>query len=186
MLEVEDGSSRHFCAISASHAGPFHACLDCDSHSLHCTPCIVDFHSCSLLHRLKTWNGTYFEDGSLANAGLVLNLGHNMSTCREGGGKVHTHLVTVIDVNGLHNVRMSWCRCYGFGSLASEMFRLQWLPATLIRPGTAFTFRVMKLFQMLSHVARTSAWEFCMALLRITDNVQPDLLPVSEGYFSYF
>ncbi|KIJ30886.1 hypothetical protein M422DRAFT_81295, partial [Sphaerobolus stellatus SS14] len=96
-------------------------CLDCDSSNLHCSSCIVEIHRQCPLHRIKTWNGSYFADGSLANLGLL--------------------------------------------------FQLQWIPATLIRPGTAYTFRIMKHFQMLSHVARTTSWDFCTVLQRITDNV---------------
>ncbi|KIJ39692.1 hypothetical protein M422DRAFT_174794, partial [Sphaerobolus stellatus SS14] len=144
---------------------------------LHCKACVVELHRHSPLHRIKTWNSSFFEDSSLANAGLVLQLGHTPDSCLSGGARTQNHLMTVMDINGLHNVRLTWCRCYGFRSLADELFRLKWIPATLVRPGTAFTFRVMQHFQMLSHVARTTAWDFCTAIQRITDNVQPELLP---------
>ncbi|KIJ30823.1 hypothetical protein M422DRAFT_105714, partial [Sphaerobolus stellatus SS14] len=152
-------------------------CIDCDTDKLQCNACVVESHSCCPLHRIKQWNGTFFEDSSLPNAGLVLKLGHDPTLCLAGGTRIQYHLMTVMDVTGLHNVRLSWCRCYGFRNLAEEIFRLRWIPATLVHPGTAFTFRVMKQFQMLSHVARTTAWDFCTTLQRITDNVQPDLLP---------
>ncbi|KIJ24376.1 hypothetical protein M422DRAFT_194742 [Sphaerobolus stellatus SS14] len=90
--------------------------------------------------------------------------------------------MTVMDTNGLHNVKMSWCQCLGFQHLTDVLYRQQWIPATLIHPGTAFTFRVMKQFQMLSHVARTTPWDFCTTIQRLTDNIEPDLLPVSVIY----
>ncbi|KIJ30133.1 hypothetical protein M422DRAFT_134696, partial [Sphaerobolus stellatus SS14] len=152
-------------------------CIDCDTSGLYCTACLMQSHTRSPLHRVKTWNGTYFEESSLASAGLTLKLGHDPALCDSRKAKNHSHLMTVMDTNGLHNVRLTWCRCYGFSQLGRELLRLQWVLATLVRPGTAFTFRVLKHFQMLSHVARTTPWDFCNAIQRITDNIQPDLLP---------
>ncbi|KIJ30793.1 hypothetical protein M422DRAFT_186662 [Sphaerobolus stellatus SS14] len=154
-----------------------HLCKDCDSGELQCTKCIIGGHSRRPLHRIQRWNGNYFEDTSLANAGLTIDLGHNPVTCVAGHGKIQSHLITVMDINGLHNVRLCWCQCLRFSHLAEELFRRQWIPATLIRPGTAFTFRVMKHFQRLSHIARTTPWDFCNVIQRLTDNIQPDQLP---------
>ncbi|KIJ47588.1 hypothetical protein M422DRAFT_145094, partial [Sphaerobolus stellatus SS14] len=137
-----------------------------------CTECTIEQHTHSPLHRLKTWNGTYFEEASLANLGLVLNIDHEPTVCL-----VITHSLTVMDINGLHNVRLSRCWCLGYFNLATVLFHREWIPATLIRPGTAFTFRVMKQFQMMSHVARTTPWDFCTAIQQITDNIEPDILP---------
>ncbi|KIJ27214.1 hypothetical protein M422DRAFT_122255, partial [Sphaerobolus stellatus SS14] len=56
-------------------------CIDCDSLAMYCLTCIVESHQHLSLHQIKTWNGRYFEDGSLANAGLVLHLGHAFTSC---------------------------------------------------------------------------------------------------------
>ncbi|KIJ41630.1 hypothetical protein M422DRAFT_78561, partial [Sphaerobolus stellatus SS14] len=56
-------------------------CADCDSRELLCSACMVEQHRCSPLHRIKRWNGMYFEEESLANIGMVLDVGHAPSGC---------------------------------------------------------------------------------------------------------
>ncbi|KIJ55898.1 hypothetical protein M422DRAFT_84453, partial [Sphaerobolus stellatus SS14] len=43
--------------------------------------------------------------------------------------------------------------------------------STILRPRTAFTFRVLKLFHLLNHVTRTSPWDFTETMHRLTDHV---------------
>ncbi|KIJ40817.1 hypothetical protein M422DRAFT_81020, partial [Sphaerobolus stellatus SS14] len=56
-------------------------CIDCDYDELCCTTCLVEDHGLLPLYCIKTWNGSYFEEGSLANISVVLSLGHNSSLC---------------------------------------------------------------------------------------------------------
>ncbi|KIJ40051.1 hypothetical protein M422DRAFT_81245, partial [Sphaerobolus stellatus SS14] len=55
--------------------------------------------------------------------------------------------------------------------LAEQLFARKWFPATILRPRTAFTFRVLKLFHLLNHIARTSPWDFAGTMHRVTDHV---------------
>lgn len=60
-------------------------------------------------------------------------------------------------------------------SLAKERWEQlmlnEWLPATLDRPKTVCTFRVLELFHMLSHRGKTTAYDFYMTLEKLTDNL---------------
>ncbi|KIJ43647.1 hypothetical protein M422DRAFT_169455 [Sphaerobolus stellatus SS14] len=61
--------------------------------------------------------------------------------------------------------------------LGYQLFRRRMFPASMSRPRTAFTFRLLKLFHMLNHVARTTQWDFVGTLHRLTDNVNPKGTP---------
>ncbi|KIJ22551.1 hypothetical protein M422DRAFT_197035 [Sphaerobolus stellatus SS14] len=66
---------------------------------------------------------------------------------------------------------MGWCRCATACSQAEQLFARKWFPATILRPRTAFTFRVLKLSHLLNHIARTSPWDFAGTMHRVTDHV---------------
>ena len=175
----EDPGSDALCSQNCEHSGPFVHCLDCDSPLLLCHSCAVKKHHDIPLHRIRRWNGTHYESDSLARLGLTFYLGHQGNPCPERHQNFVAQIIHVMDLNGLHNVQIEWCRCPNSASHASQLFQVAWMPATLSRPGTAFTFRVMKHFQMLSYVGRVTPWSFCTVIQRLTDNVQTELLPVS-------
>lgn len=172
------------CHRDNTHAGAMIRCLDCDNTTLSCIACTLQQHQNQPLHRIHRWNGSYYEQDSLARLGLIISLGHIGNTCPSQNLLSGPQLVTVMDITGLHYVRIGWCRCFSGPSHSSQLFALGWIPATLSRPTTAFTFRVMKHFQMLSHVARMTPWDFCIAIQRLTDNIEPEELPVSQILWS--
>ncbi|KIJ38144.1 hypothetical protein M422DRAFT_177109 [Sphaerobolus stellatus SS14] len=54
---------------------------------------------------------------------------------------------------------------------SEQLFTRKWFPATILCPRTAFTFRVLKLFHLLNHMACTTPWDFAGTMHRITDHV---------------
>jgi len=74
---------------------------------------------------------------------------------------------------------VGWCRYAGHVEFADQLLGRRLVPATVIRLKTAFTFRLLKLFQMLNHVAKTTPWDFMGTITRLTDNLNPRAVPVS-------
>jgi hypothetical protein len=128
------------------------------------------------------WNGHFFVHRTLADLGLILYLGHAGKSCphvwRENGPQT----LTIGDVTGVHDIRIGWCRCAGAPSFSQQLFNARFFPASYFRPRTAFTFRLLKFFHLLSHVARTTPWDFAGTLHRITNNVDLTTVPVSPSF----
>ncbi|KIJ48790.1 hypothetical protein M422DRAFT_97063, partial [Sphaerobolus stellatus SS14] len=58
--------------------------------------------------------------------------------------------MTIGDVNGMHEMYVGWCRCANASTPAHQLFARRLFLASLSRPRTAFTFRMLKLFHMLN------------------------------------
>ncbi|KAF8867888.1 hypothetical protein BD779DRAFT_1482742, partial [Infundibulicybe gibba] len=101
-------------------------------------------HASLPFHKIKEWNGLYFEKITLKQLGLRYQLGHpighacpNPSQARDGD----------------------------FVLLRARLY-----PSTTVQPQTAATFRVLESFQLLSFMSKCSAYEFYRTLARRTDN----------------
>ncbi len=57
--------------------------------------------------------------------------------------------------------------------------RMGWFPASMDRPETVFTFRLLKTFQELNFQAKTNLHDYWKTLERITDNSGGADVPVS-------
>lgn len=56
-------------------------CKSCIGHPLLCTQCCRDTHQASPFHRVQSWNGTFYEDAWLYQAGVCLYFGHKGNKC---------------------------------------------------------------------------------------------------------
>ncbi|KAE9391870.1 hypothetical protein BT96DRAFT_1000928 [Gymnopus androsaceus JB14] len=83
-MTVEGHSSAHgictHCKDSEVQRLAEYTCKDCFSQKLVCATCCVRNHSEKPLDTIKKWNGKFFEDSSLQELGLHLQLGHPNST----------------------------------------------------------------------------------------------------------
>jgi len=111
--------------------------------------------------------------------GLIMHLGHGDQLCSHMATAGGPYCVTVVDVNGVHEVNMGWCRCNDAPSFAEQLLARKLLPGSVLRPRTAFTFRLLRLFHMLHHSRRINPWDFSGAMHRLTDNVIVGSIPVS-------
>jgi len=134
------------------------SCVDCDNEQLFCAPCIVARHQFLPFHQLQRWNNQYFERISLYSCGLVLNMNHGPNPCPHVHHSSGPQDLTIMDTNGISQVAVGWCRCIDAPSFPEQLFARRLFPASIQRPKTAFTFRSLKLFHMLNHVARTTPW----------------------------
>ncbi|KAF8520889.1 hypothetical protein BU17DRAFT_46186, partial [Hysterangium stoloniferum] len=149
---------------------PEYICHDCDDGASKCGMCAIDGHRRLPCHRLTKWNGKSFEKWSLESMGLVFGMNHSGEQCPHENTDSGSQILTVMDTNSLHNVQIGWCRCARAPELHDQLLNVSLIPATTLRPVTAFTFRVMKLFHMLNLVGQLTPWDFCGMIQRLTDN----------------
>jgi hypothetical protein len=86
---------------------------------------------------------------------------------------IHQNFV-VVDTSGIHLIDLQFCGCYssiGASHPRSQLLRVGWLPATIERPSTAFTFDILNSFHLLTLQGKTSAFHFYWSVSHKTDNI---------------
>ncbi|KIJ30688.1 hypothetical protein M422DRAFT_186819 [Sphaerobolus stellatus SS14] len=148
-------------------------CWDCDTAGYYCQECILQQHRHLPFHRIAEWNNNCLVQRTLKDLGHIVYFGHGDKPCPYIDDELGVQDITLLDVTGVHTVQMGWCRCAGAPTQAEQLLGRKWFPATILRPRTAITFRVLKLFHLLNHIARTNPWDFAGTMHRLTDNVSP-------------
>ena len=114
-------------------------------------------------------------DGSGAHSGCrMTDLPHDSGLPTLEGGNV----VVFVDVSGVHRLRVHCCQCPNSKTVDRQFVDMGLLPASVVRPKTAFTFRVLDDFRVTNlecHTAGTSYWH---KLERKTSNMFPSSVPV--------
>lgn len=118
------------------------------------------------------WNGQTFERKTLKDLGLQIQLGHALGEiCLNPQPVTGEYGFAIIDTSGIHNVNLNFCACGQINqSHTTQLLRSRLFPATVVQPRTAATFRSLEMFELLTYEAKTTAWEFCKTLARLTDN----------------
>ncbi len=108
--------------------------------------------------KLQEWEGSYYKRTMLTEVGLVVQLGHRTGdSCLNPADE---RSIVVIDVDGVHEVRVQFCGCHLASPLFKQLLRARWFPVTVELPRTAITFRVLQHFQMLSFMSKVSAYKY--------------------------
>ncbi|EIW74481.1 hypothetical protein CONPUDRAFT_67519, partial [Coniophora puteana RWD-64-598 SS2] len=178
--DFKDSLTCHWC----SGANPAFRCEDCLMGAMGCRECMVKNHTTSPFHRIKYWNGKYFERSSLNRLGLRIQLGHSPGrTCVNPVCSFDDDFV-VMDSHGIHEVGLDYCGCETAASKYRQLLRARLFPATVTEPKTAATFRLLEEFQLLSLESKASAYEAYHALARRSDNAGLVSIKVSNGYLA--
>ncbi|KAK0449370.1 hypothetical protein EV421DRAFT_1900062 [Armillaria borealis] len=154
-------------------------------HTLHprCTTCkawlsshapsstdieIVTHHACTPLHVLMRWNGSFWEDTSLKEMGLIYQLGHSGADCPIPG---ISQTLTILHVNGVHMVNGHWCACdisHGEGQYR-QLLHNGWYPAMTVSPRSYATFECLDTFRLLNVVANMNIHDYVSTLEQKVD-----------------
>lgn len=115
--------------------------------------------------------------------GLIVQLNHRRGACPSRS--TSTHVLTVYDTNGDHQVRVSYCDCShasteSGNTRVDQLFAQKWFPATWTQPRTVFTFGVLQQFHILNLQSKCNMYDFYRSLLRIRNNAGIENQPVSQ------
>lgn len=130
-----------------------------------------------LTREIQKWNGVHFQEESLMNLGLRVQLGHKAK--EQCILPIRKDNFVVIDSHGMHTVAVDFCGCQTAQTAVRQLLRLRWFPATVSEPSTAFTYRVLEQFQLLSLESKLSAYEFYNSIARRSDNTGLSALKVN-------
>jgi hypothetical protein len=203
----EAPSSPIFCATCQGEEGPFYRCKDCLMGTMLCRKCCVSDHARLPFHTIQKWNGDWFERTTLHDIGYILKIGHLGEGCpnfrkerlqemewdkgRKEGGEGSPNLnesstapvtpcnFTVVDIGGVYTHTVEWCICQGAPARWLQLLRMGLYPASITKPATAFTFRVLEYYQLDALECQTSASAFTAKLKRLTNKHHPKDVPVS-------
>ncbi|KAE9396951.1 hypothetical protein BT96DRAFT_996227 [Gymnopus androsaceus JB14] len=148
-----------------------HRCRDCFTLELLCQDCMNNRHAYTPFHRLEAWNGRFFEQWSLGETGLVLELGsHTKEKLCVMSEIAPLEKLTVIHTNGIHSITVRYCSCNLAVHRCEQLLWARLWPATVTNPQTAITFECLEHFQMLNLMMETSGTKFYETLECLTDN----------------
>ncbi|KAG9315413.1 hypothetical protein JVU11DRAFT_4564 [Chiua virens] len=144
-------------------------------------PAFDVFHALATIP-VQQWNGRFYEGIALKELGFSLNLGHNGKVCPasgNGGAEWSSDQFVIVDSAGIFTHSVKWCGCNGalVENKHLQLLQCGLFPASITKPQTAFTFRVLDEFLVDALECKTSASSFYMKLKRLTNNAFPDSLP---------
>lgn len=161
-------------------------CLDCKQLPLLCRPCWVLAHKYEPLHWAHVWGGHYFNRQDILTVlpHYRIPLGHLGECCPKG---LTPKLMNIVDVNGVHATKVSFCGCEDDPHHRwRQLFRAHFFPASVDRPQTAFTFEIMRSWQILTFQSKITVYHFMKYLRCITDNIFTGNIPVCLHSILYF
>lgn len=114
----------------------------------------------------------FFQRISLKDIGHWYQLGHPIGEICLNPERTYNDVFTVVDINGIHSVLIRFCNCeHSHGQPHYlQILRFGWFPSTVKFPRMAFTFRLLKMFQILSFESKAMVNEVNETLRRLTDN----------------
>ncbi|GJF00231.1 CxC2 domain-containing protein [Phanerochaete sordida] len=167
------GQQRESCPTcpGEARAKPEYRCEDCTGRTVVCRACCLAAHANRPFHRVKKWNGRYFDDITLKDVGLVVQLGHPAGQYCPAPCAAPRSFV-VIHTNGLHPVTVQYCQCNlqkAAGTKLQQLLRYELYPATLEEPTTCCTFRGLEQFHLLTLQSKLTAYDYYLTLTKLTD-----------------
>ncbi|KAJ6513753.1 hypothetical protein C8R47DRAFT_1286610 [Mycena vitilis] len=146
-------------------------CHDCLQYPASCLACVLKDHKYNYLHWLERWdpNTGFYTRHDMSVVGPPLQLGHHGDPCGNLKPDVQPLTVIIVHTNGIHNTKLNWC-AHTAEKGVQAMIRARLFPATYDTPESAYTFEVMKAFQIHHLESNTSAYDYCGGLMRLTDN----------------
>ncbi|KAJ7928681.1 hypothetical protein B0H13DRAFT_1597258, partial [Mycena leptocephala] len=141
----------------------------CHGPGLFCATCIVENHAVLPTHWIEEWQGDFFQRTSLANLGLIIQLGHPPGFSCDTAHAGHSVFV-LIDLSGIHEIKVRFCSCNAQIKHWQQLMRASWWPATVLDPSTCATFAVIRLFQIMNCLGKISAHDFMRSLELLTNN----------------
>ncbi|KAF7799449.1 hypothetical protein EIP86_010684 [Pleurotus ostreatoroseus] len=147
-------------------------CFELTDFKDQCVECVIVDHARSPFHRIKKWNGSYFEKVTLQSLGLTIQLGHKQSEKCAHPIPARSKMV-VLHTNGIHPTSINYCGCdraEAAGNVRQQLMRNSLYPATEQDPMTCSTFTLLETTHIQNVQSKSGVYDLYMALERLTDN----------------
>lgn len=157
----------HRCCLGTHERHPFHRILRWSGGffsetSLHDEGCVLYLgHNggpCPVEHREDKANGIHGKTSDYEDSWEDVD--PQETEDRRGSAGSPTQTLTAVDCNGVHKIRISWCSCPESLKKDMQLLHVHLFPATIVRPSTVFTFRVLEYFHIDAVECKTVAMNF--------------------------
>lgn len=198
-----DNDQCHNCPKSNPTPSPSFRCVHCIGTPSFCENCCYAVHQREPFHNIQKWDedAGFYHNCDAKSFIMKIFLGHNGEECpqhdqetahsfgardevtEDSAFQMHGRLgystdMVLVDVLGVRTCRMVWCKCSDSKSMSSQLLQAGLYPASVLRPETAFTFRVLDHFYLDVQECHTSAYSFYQKLSRLTNPIDPRSVPV--------
>jgi hypothetical protein len=164
-------------------------CEECTEYELSCDKCFITAHRNTPFHWAEVWDASrgFFVRHDISMLPLESDPAQRHSI-QFGHGRGHPCknpqkplLFTIIDRNGIHSTRVSFCGCTPVPqSRMTQLMRARIFPGTAKQPLTGVTHITLKLFHIENLESKKAAFDFYGSLKRLTDNAFPSKSAVSS------
>jgi hypothetical protein len=110
--------------------------------------------------------------------GHSIQLGHYGWPCPEAKEAVR---MIITHTNGIHATSITFCGENGKVDRVEQLMAARLFPSTWKNPTSAFTYQVLKEFQIHSLEGKGAAYDYLGSLRRLTDNSFTASVPVSRS-----
>ncbi|KAK1216835.1 hypothetical protein PQX77_020526 [Marasmius sp. AFHP31] len=159
-------------------------CQDCQDFDICCEECWLRRHQHSPWHWARVWNGRFFvrsDISTLRKQGFAVQLGHHGAAC-PALDKPRPIKFIIFHSNGVHGTLVSFCNCRSTGKV-EQLMKSHLFLATAVEPETAYTFSMMKEYDIHSLQGQIPAYDWVFSLRRLTDNAHTHT--VNDPYNSF-
>ncbi|KAJ7086320.1 hypothetical protein C8R43DRAFT_965128, partial [Mycena crocata] len=143
----------------AENAVQLFKCEDCGEF-LQCLECSKN---------KQEWSGYFWLPRTLADIGLIYQLGHGGFPCPSPEDTVRK--LTVIEAPVIHRIKARYCKCDKSDDADNleQLLRNKWYPATVTDPGTCATFRSLEAYRLFNVAGNMNVRDYITALEEMTD-----------------
>ncbi|EPS99172.1 hypothetical protein FOMPIDRAFT_1091383, partial [Fomitopsis schrenkii] len=169
ILAAEAPPDKHL-QCACGRAATTTRCHECVQGWFQCPDCLVQLHRLLPFHWVEVSNGRCLEKRDLSELGLILYLGHQGLPCTALRMADRPIKYTLTHTNSVHHVYVQECCCQAKHNTVSQLLHMGLFPATLERPESAFTFELLRQWDLHFQTSKKSAYDFFKALHRLMDN----------------
>ncbi|KAH9829298.1 uncharacterized protein C8Q71DRAFT_718422 [Rhodofomes roseus] len=191
LIELEGPREKRNCADCRAEWSPWR-CIECVGSPSLCTDCCRRRHAASYLHPIEKWiaqeadeaNVRFFSD---TDGNDNSDDGEAADPIQQGpieseevamyGGTQPCKRITVVDITGVHSIRVSPCVCHTAEPEAMQLLSIGLYPASVLAPRTAFTFRVLNDFLLANKISGSAAESYYQRLRRLSNPAFPQAVP---------
>ena len=98
LLRHESYLSQSSCSLCQQSSGSYR-CQDCFKSTLVCAPCCISTHAQLPFHRIRMWNGCFFERTDLLTRALSLDLRHYPDDCPASSISTDTQMMDDLNIS---------------------------------------------------------------------------------------
>ncbi|KAE9398936.1 hypothetical protein BT96DRAFT_821178, partial [Gymnopus androsaceus JB14] len=161
-------------------------CRNCYQRPPLCSDCFIREHKYIPFHWAERWDegGKFFStcDMSALDHNWALNLGHSAEQCPNATKTMH---INIIETSGPHGTLVRYCQCHGCPDKWQQLFDAHLFPGSVSNPGTAYTFRLMREYEVHAVASKKNAWDYTKALAQLANRQFPEMVPTFYDQFLF-